>query len=497
MNRSSYQHPPLQIGWSAADITPEGSVNLHGQHFARVSEGVRDPLMAIILALSSGDNTSSAVLLISCDLCIISVSLRNRVRELITAACPGLHPESIILNATHTHTGPVAFIPSDITARDGAPLPPEEIPLPVMNPADYVDWAARQIADAARNAWRNRSYGSIGYGLGSAVVGHNRRTAYNDGSSRMYGDTATDTFSHIEGWEDHDVNLLAAWNSDGALSGVVINVACPSQTDECIFEVSADFWHDVRAELRQRLGPDIFVLSQCSTAGDQSPHRLWAKDAAERMQRLSRQTVRQRIARRIADAVEDVLPCAKSDRLSNPVLRHRVETVPLTRWQISDAEVDQAEAQAAPFRGDFEQLRKEMEANPDVRRQPRWYVPLTRAYAKWCFFARVKSRYDYLQKETHLPTELHVIRIGDVVIATNPFECYLDYGIQIKARSPAIQTFLVQLAGQGSYLPTARSVSGSGYGSAPSSSLVGPEGGDELVEWTVRAITTLFASNKE
>ncbi len=494
---SSTNHPPLRIGWAAADITPEHPVNLHGQHFARVSEGTRDPLMATILALSSGDNTSNAVLLISCDLCIISISLRTRIRERITAACPGLDPESIILNATHTHAGPVAYIPSDITARDGALLPSEDIPLPVMNPATYIDWAAQRIADAAQDAWCSRSDGSIGYGLGAAVVGHNRRAVFNDGSSCMYGDTAADTFSHVEGWEDHDVNLMATWNSDGALSGVVINVACPSQADECIFEISSDFWHDVRIELRQRLGPDLFVLSQCSTAGDQSPRRLWGKDAADRMQRLSGQTLRKRIARQIADAVEDILPCAKSDRRSNPVLKHRVETVPLTRWKISEAEVEHAQAGAHPFRRDFDQLRKEMDADPNFREQPRWYVPITRAYAKWQFLARVKSRYDYLQKETHLPAELHVIRIGDVIIATNPFECYLDYGVQIKARSPAIQTFLVQLAGQGSYLPTARSVNGSGYGSAPSSSLVGPAGGEELVEWTVKAITTIIASDKE
>ena len=43
--------------------------------------------------------------------------------------------------------------------------------------------------------------------------------------------------------------------------------------------------------------------------------------------------------------------------------------------------------------------------------------------------------------------ELHVLRLGDVAIATNPFELFLDYGVQIEGRSPALQTFLIQLAG--------------------------------------------------
>lgn len=59
--------------------------------------------------------------------------------------------------------------------------------------------------------------------------------------------------------------------------------------------------------------------------------------------------------------------------------------------------------------------------------------------------------------------ELHPLRIGDVAIATNAFEPYTDYGIQIKARSPALQTFMIQLAGPGTYLPTERAVQGGGY----------------------------------
>jgi len=40
-------------------------------------------------------------------------------------------------------------------------------------------------------------------------------------------------------------------------------------------------------------------------------------------------------------------------------------------------------------------------------------------------------------------------------LATNPFELFLDYGMRIKARSKALQTFVVQLACDSSgYLPT-------------------------------------------
>lgn len=79
-----------------------------------------------------------------------------------------------------------------------------------------------------------------------------------------------------------------------------------------------------------------------------------------------------------------------------------------------------------------------------------------------------------------------------MVSKTNPFEFYLDYGLRIKARSPAVQTFIVQLAGSGTYVPTSRSVAGGAYGAVPATTLIGPEGGQELVEKTLEIINELF-----
>lgn len=62
--------------------------------------------------------------------------------------------------------------------------------------------------------------------------------------------------------------------------------------------------------------------------------------------------------------------------------------------------------------------------------------------------------------------ELRALRLGDVAIATNEFELFTDYGVQMKARSPAVQTFLIQLTGSGGYLPLVAAT-------APSSKVAG------------------------
>jgi len=91
------------------------------------------------------------------------------------------------------------------------------------------------------------------------------------------------------------------------------------------------------------------------------------------------------------------------------------------------------------------------------------------------------------------PIEYHVIRLGDIAIATNPFELFLDYGNRIKARSYAKQTFIAQLCcGRGGYLPTQRAEQGGHYSAYISSGNVGHEGGDLLVRHTLTEINKLF-----
>ncbi len=78
-------------------------------------------------------------------------------------------------------------------------------------------------------------------------------------------------------------------------------------------------------------------------------------------------------------------------------------------------------------------------------------------------------------------------------MVSNPFELFLDYGLRIKARSKALQTFVVQLAcDTGGYLPTAKAVTSGGYGAMAAEGLVGPEGGQALVDRTVELINGMW-----
>jgi hypothetical protein len=105
----------------------------------------------------------------------------------------------------------------------------------------------------------------------------------------------------------------------------------------------------------------------------------------------------------------------------------------------------------------------------------------------------VIARYHEQDKQPELEMELHVLRLGNVVFATNPFELYLDFGQRIRARSAAEQTFIVQLcAGTGGYLPSYRAEQLGGYGGLIINGNVGSDGGGMLVDETVKSINRMF-----
>lgn len=498
----------LKIGWGSADITPDRTVMVAGQFHARVSEGVMDPITATALALES-DGGGQRAIMVSCDLVAIPDNLLEAVRAQIKQCLPELDPLTVFLNATHTHAAPE--VRADGMSKFGGGNVPTRVgvELDVMDPAEYVDFAAMRIAEAAASAWRSRAPGGIGFGLGQAVVGRNRRISYYTGETRMYGKTNDPEFSHVEGYEDHAVNLLCAYDADKKLSGMVVNLACPSQVSENSYQLSADYWHDVRQELRRRFGGNLFILPQNSASGDQSPHVLINQAAEARMLHLKGLTdqlpekpdgnlgapgaLRREIALRIADTIGVIVPAVNRDVDMAPAFRHLAQIVELPRRNLTRADVDEALAEAQKMRARYEELRADLAAHPEKKQAPRWYVSITSAYRRVKWFEGVAERYAMQQQQPRLPIEAHVLRLGGVALATNPFEYYLDFGMQIKARSAATQTFLVQHVGAGTYLPSDRAVAGKSYGAVPASTPVGPEGGRELADWTINTINKLWA----
>jgi hypothetical protein len=451
----------LHVGGATVSITPERPVALAGQMHTRIARSVESPVTATALALESrdGDKVVDQAILVSCDLVAIEATVLDQVRKKVKDRLPDVDMQKLVLSASHTQTAPVMKEGDYEIPGDG-----------VMPPAEYAEFLAARVTDAIVRAWESRRPGRVGWGLGHAVVAQNRRSVYADGRAQMYGPTERPDFRGIEGSEDQGVEVLCFWDGAGKLFATTINVACPAQEVEGRSAVNADFWHEVRESLRARHGKDLLVLAWTGAAGDQSPHLMYRKRAEERMQALRGLTRLQELSRRIVAAWDEAYEGARKEQHPDAVLVHKVATIELPVRMVTETE-------AAEARAKVEALSKD----PRNRRLVVWH-------------GDVVKRYERQQAGTVEPfaMELHAIRLGDVAIATNVFELFTEFGIQIKARSRALQTFVIQLAGPGTYVPTGRAARGGGYSAIAESNLVGPEGGQVLADRTVELMNSLW-----
>ncbi len=449
-----------RFGWASREFTPERPGQVFGQMHVRIAREAKDPLTLTALAIDADSPTSRAVW-IACDLCLIPESLQQGVRQRLAHRLPEVPADGIILSATHTHDGPVL--------EDGPyPHPGAD----VMTPKECCDRVADRAAEAAVAAWESRAPGRVGHVFAHAVVGHNRRAVYADGTAVMYGKTDRPDFQCIEGYEDHSLDILPIWDDGARLTGLVLDIPCPSQVEENLSQWSADYWHDVRLDLRSRFGEHLHILPLCGAAGDQSPHFLLYGPQEQEMRDRRGLSERQEIARRVGQAVADALACT-SPHPGQIAAGHVVRRLVLPGRSITLRERDWARDrldQATASRMDLDL----------------WWPQ------------RLRQVLECFEKDRSLPPvpiEVHALRIGQAVLATNPFELYLDYGLRIKAQSPAAQTLVVQLAaGSGWYLPTERAVNGGHYGAHPAVAPVGPEGGRMLVNETLQAIREICAA---
>jgi hypothetical protein len=494
----------INVGWASREIVPAGPVALRGQFYERISQYVRDPLTATALALETADARGGIdrCIFVSCDLATIPQPLLSGVRSEVGRRLAGFDTDCIIMFATHTHTAPYFW--SDSTNARVATTPKTPVRDGLVSPTEYFAFLVTQIADAVQEAWNARALGRIGAETEPAVIGHCRMAAYRDGSVRMYGDTGTADFEGILGPNDPNVEMLFFLDAKKRPTGVMVNVCCPSQVAEHKSFVSADFWSEARADIRRKLGADMFVLPATGAAGDQSPRDL------VRLRRGASTEIHESplnshlpvsgtegpgwemydergleiLGRRISAAVVAAFPRAEQKAQGSVVFRHASKRIDLPLRRVSSEEYARAQSRCAEImsrngiRGDLDEVYGSLPSQ--VREE---------AFAPY----GVMRRFRLQQSKDFFRTEIHAVRIGDSAVVTNPFELYLEYGLRMRGRCAAKQLLIVQLAcDEGGYLPTARAVQGGGYSAIPASNLVGPEGGTLLVGHTVELANGLF-----
>ena len=482
---------PLKIGWASGPIH-DGKIHtqIYGQHYLRWDrDGVLDQLTASCLVIDNGEDQ---LIFLSVDISNFGYGnpVEKPLMKLLSKIAPEVPQEKIISGATHTHTsGDMENRPIQKYLQDK-----------VGKENKFTDYAINAIAHIIKQAWENRKPGRVAYGFGYAVVGHQRRAVYFtdraqlpgippiwiliNGKAQMYGPTNVADFSHHETGADPTVNFLFTFDENDKLTGAIVNIPCPSQCSEGGWFLSADYWANVRENLRSRYGKDLFILPQCAAAGDLSPRLRSYQKAAKRKWRLKygrrakyeEEFNRRDIAERVGIAFDDAYSWARKEKFGDLPIQNRRIPLALPKFKPDETDVAAAQRVLKMLEGirkvKLDQLGEKERMAVEVKQ------------ATWWRARKVLDRHKNYSPDDTIKTYINVARLGNIAFFSNPYELYMDYMHRLQARSPFEQTFVIQLSlpGQGFYLGTERARANRGYGNVAATGVVDPAGGQMMVE---------------
>lgn len=499
----------VKIGWAIREISMDGPVSIPGQGYLRISQGIHDPLYATVLVVDGGKE-QDAVIFCSCDVVVLSRGTEDMIAEMVAKTHPEIPMGNLVANATHTHSSMNYWSDCEESVSGEAMLNGLKTVRPHI---------ARKVAEAICEAWDNRREGGIGYGYGYAVVGHSRRVCYSEDMSRiggvmsmapnghaiMYGNTNRPAFSHYEAGADHFLNLMFTFDPAKKLTGIIVNVPCPSQLSEHFKVLSADYWTEVRALVKKEFGEDVFVLPQCAAAGDLSPRILHYREAQVRRMALKYglhydytkaylhgqdeynkvMAERYDIAERILEGIKDVYSWAKKDIKTAVPVRHVCREMQVERRMITEAEKAWCEENIEAMR---QQIPDKEHGTPEQIR-----IAVSQYESIKGRNERAIARFEAQKEEPTLPQKFHVVQIDDICFSTTRFELFQDFMHRLQARSPFIQTFVIQMGGEeeSCYLSTERAQANKGYSASLFCNQVSAFGGQQWVEESLKILNEM------
>jgi neutral ceramidase len=215
---------------------------------------VHDELHARALVVNDGH---AAVAILSMDLIGLDFDLVDRVRDGI-AADLAIPREAVMLNATHTHSGPATVAFNAMGPLDAA----------------YIDVLVRKLIGVARSAANRLRPASLAYGRAPVQIGVNRREA--SGNARVIG---RNWAGPVQPW----VDALVVRDSRDEPFAVLFSHACHAVTlGRENMSISADFCGYACQAVRSGMVGEVIPMFLQGCCGDINPLARGGFDVAER-----------------------------------------------------------------------------------------------------------------------------------------------------------------------------------------------------------------------
>lgn len=435
----------LRAGVAVREITPPVGVDLTG-YGGRPSgcTSIHDPLYARALVLAEG---AATVALVSLDVLGISFALRDRLRE--HAATVGIPASGLVLNASHTHAGPVTQHLRGLGEPNDA----------------CVERFFTLTCEAMTEAARSVQPASLSTGRAAVRIGHNRRQHLVDGRTVIGRNRTGAIVPHAD--------ILQVRRRDGSPLATWFAHAChPTTLGGSNLAVSGEF-PGVAARAVEEMGAGVGLFAQ-GCCGDINPTAAGTFDAVAQNGRT--------LATAVVDATAS-LRDVEAPTLCSHLEVARLSLQPPPPRDVLEARIEEYQAAADDGARDC----------VDQGKQGMLDAPL-----QW-----TRAVHDVAYANGPAPTtlavEVQALRIGDVGLITMPGDVFADVGNRIEAASPFRQTTaLAYTNGCHGYVPTAGAYAEGGYEVDDAiryygSLMFAPASEGELLAAAVRALHSVAA----
>jgi neutral ceramidase len=421
--------PTVKAGFAEADITPEIGMEQPGGYGKSFHRAFHD---ACKVRAAVFDDGRKRVAIVGLDALIIPRSLVLEARKDIAAKC-GIPPDAVLLNASHSHSsGPIGMVlPGEF---DNAPELIRQLAYDKSSMADakYLAKVRTAIVTAVCEADSKRADLVCGVGSGAEdKSAFNRRIRMTNGRTFTHPGQLHPEMIKYAGPIDPEVGVVGAWDKKGQLIGCIVNYSCHATTSPG--GISANWIYYLEKAIRGFFGDKVTVVFIQGASGD-----ITQVDNFAKTQQPGAEEWAQMVGGRVG---------AESIRVLLSMPRGALTPVDATTTVLK-----------IPRR----------KPAPEKVRQAREMVakdPKAVGVTDWTF-AKETVMLDYLiQREPIADAEVQAIQIGPAVFVSNPAEYFVEFGLEIKAKSRFPFTFPAELSnGCVGYVPTEEALSDSGGG---------------------------------
>lgn len=429
----------LHVGAAKVDVTPtQLPVLVNGSMTSRTADQVTTRVHARAIVLDDGQKRLALVVV---DSCMVPKQLCDEAKRL-AATRTEIHPECMMVSATHTHTAPSSF------GALGTDADPSYVPFlrqkiaeaiaqaeSKLQPA-VVGWGSAQAPDfTALRRWIRRPDRIVDDPFGNPTVRASMHSARNP--ENAVGPT---------GPEDPELSLIAFESPDGRPIAALCNFSMHYFGGEKA--ISADYFGLFCDGLEQHLGRNVNSEPNVNSEFDVEPVAIMSHGCSGDIWRRDYMQ-----AKPVAEG--------SIQEYSLGLLEFAKQAYSQVRFQ-SDAALDMQETRLpmkyrVPNRQRLEWAQNVVQSLDS--RQPTTQPEI---------YAREQLILHELQA-TEIVTQ--AIRIGDIAIATTPNETYALTGLKLKHQSPAAHTMVIELAnGADGYVPPPEQHALGGYNTWPARS---------------------------